>query len=64
MMGVIYIVMNKITLAISLGLIYNSKDNISVHTSGRCITQLAKMSIDPKFVQLTADVFGIFYINK
>ena len=24
-------------------------------------TQLAKMSIDPKFVELTADVLGIFY---
>ena len=25
-------------------------------TGDRCTTQLAKMSIDPKFVQLTADV--------
>ena len=25
-------------------------------TGGRCITQRAKMSIDPKFVELTADV--------
>ena len=25
-------------------------------TDDRCITQLAKMSIDPKFVDLTADV--------
>ena len=26
----------------------------------QCITQLAKVSIDPKFVELTADVFRIF----
>ena len=32
-------------------------------TSGRCITQLAK-SIDPKFIELTADVFrGLFLIR-
>ena len=24
----------------------------------RCIAQLAQMSIDPKFIELTADVFG------
>ena len=30
-------------------------------TSGRCITQLAKISIDPKFTELTADVFGVFF---
>ena len=29
-------------------------------TSGRCITQLAKMSIDPKAIELTAGVFIIF----
>ena len=43
-----------------------SKDNIhffqnlSVRTSGRCIMQLAKMGIDhidPKIIELTADVF-------
>ena len=27
-------------------------------TSGRCITQLAKRRVDPKFIELTADVFG------
>ena len=26
--------------------------------SGRCIKQLAKMSIDPKFIELTSDVYG------
>ena len=26
-------------------------------------TQLAKMSIDPKFVELTADVLGMFFKN-
>ena len=31
-------------------------------TSGRCITHLAKMSIDPKLIELTADVFRrLFY---
>ena len=34
-----------------------SKDKASVKTSGRCITQLAKTTIDPKFIELTADVF-------
>ena len=32
-------------------------------TSGRYITQLAKMSIDPIFIELAADVFRIFYQN-
>ena len=32
-------------------------------TSERCITQLAKMSIDPKFVELAADVFQMFLQN-
>ena len=32
-------------------------------TSGRCITQLAKMSIDPKIMELTADVFYKFFFN-
>ena len=26
-------------------------------TSGRCITQIAKMNIDPKFIELATDVF-------
>ena len=30
--------------------------------SGRYIAQLAKMSIDPKFVELTADVFRIILL--
>ena len=30
-------------------------------TGGGCITQLAKMSIDPNFVELTDDVVGNFY---
>ena len=39
-----------------------SKDEASVKTSGRCITQLAemricKLRIDPKCIDLTADVF-------
>ena len=34
-----------------------AKENTSVQTGGRCITQRAKMSIDPKFIELTADVF-------
>ena len=41
------------------GLMY-SKDNTCVKTSGRCITQLAKMSIDPKFIELIAGVLIIF----
>ena len=36
-----------------------SKGDTFVKTSGRCITQLVKMGIDPKFVDLTADVFRI-----
>ena len=36
-----------LTLTISVG-----------QTSGRCITQLANVSIDTKFIELTADVFG------
>ena len=36
-----------------------SKDNASAPRSGRCITQLAKVTIDPKFIELTADVFKI-----
>ena len=28
-------------------------------TGDRCITQLAKMGVGPKFVELTADVVGI-----
>ena len=34
-----------------------SKDDKYVKSSGRWITQLAKMSTDPKLVELTADVF-------
>ena len=30
----------------------------------RCMTQLAKMSIDPKFVVLTADLFRIEVVRK
>ena len=30
-----------------------------VKTSDRCSTQLANMTIDPKFVELTADVVAI-----
>ena len=37
-----------------------SPNNAFVKTSGRCITQLANMSIDPTFIELTADVFGQF----
>ena len=33
-----------------------SKDDKSVKTSGRCITQLTQMTIDPKCVELTAHV--------
>ena len=33
-------------------------------TKDRCSTQLAKMSIDPKFVELTAVVFRIFLLNS
>ena len=36
----------------------HSKDNTPVNTTGRCIMQLAKMSIDPDFVELTTDVFS------
>ena len=32
-------------------------------TSEPCITQLAKMSINPKFVELAADVFQMFLQN-
>ena len=35
-------------------------DNNLLKTGNRCIMQLAKMSIGPKFVELTADVVGIF----
>ena len=35
------------------------KKNASAKTSGQCITQLAKMSIGSKFVELAADVFII-----
>ena len=31
-----------------------------LETYDRCITQLAKMNIDPTFVELTADVVGDF----
>ena len=37
----------------------SSKDSTSVDTSGRCITQLANMSIDRKFAEFPADVFKI-----
>ena len=37
-----------------------SQDNTSVKMSGRCIAQIAKMSIDPKFVELTAGVLVIY----
>ena len=34
-----------------------SKDNSIVKTSDPCITQLAKVTTDPEFVDLTADLF-------
>ena len=40
-----------------VGIYTISKDNTRVQSSGRFITQFAKTSIDPKFVELTADVF-------
>ena len=40
-----------------------SKDDTPVKTSGRFITQLAKMSTDPKYIKLTADVFRILIIK-
>ena len=33
---------------------------LTKNTDDRCSTHLAKMSIDPKFVELTADVVIIF----
>ena len=32
-------------------------------TDGRCVTQLAKMSTEPKFVELTADIVRILLLN-
>ena len=40
-----------------------SKDDTYVKPSGRCITQLAKMSVDPKFIDLAVDVFVIVLLN-
>ena len=37
-----------------------SKDIISVKKSGRCMTQLAKTTIGPKHIELTADVLEEF----
>ena len=33
----------------------------NLKTGDWCISQLAKMNVDPKFVELTADVVRIFY---
>ena len=41
------------TLTISVG-----------QTSGRCIAQIAKMSVDPKFIKLTAHVFRRCFQNS
>ena len=40
--------------------------NLYFLKSGRCITQLAKMSIDPKFIELTADVLNkrVLYLKE
>ena len=51
------------TLTTPVGAIYmQSKDNASVKTSGRFIAQFAKMSIDSKLVELTADVFRTYQV--
>ena len=42
----------------------HSKDNTPVNTSSRCIMQLAKMSIDPVFVELTTDVSKVMLQNN
>ena len=39
----------------------HSEKTKSIETSGRCFTQLAKMSINPKFVELTADALRTIY---
>ena len=35
-------------------------DNLLTTTSGRCITQVAKVSLDPLYFELTADFAGMF----
>ena len=40
------------------------KDNTSVKTSGRCIAQLAKTSIDPKFDEFAADTLTMNNLSK
>lgn len=40
-----------------------SKDTTSVQTSGWRITQLANISVDPMFIELTANVFRRFFSN-
>ena len=39
------------------------KDYASLETGGRCVTQLANITIEPKFIELTIDVFVIFLLN-
>ena len=36
-----------------------SKDDTSVETIGRSITPLAKIMVDPKFIERTANVYRI-----
>ena len=40
-----------------------TKRKTSVKTSGRCITQLANMSIDPQYAELKADVLTRLYLK-
>ena len=68
-----YYVESKLSIQLLFVYIYNihrghihSKDYTSAKTSARCITQLAKMSINSKIVELTADLFrtNIKYIIR
>ena len=48
----------------SIRVILVRKGNTPIKTSGRCITQLAKMSIDANLIELTADVLIPFNKNR
>ena len=39
-------------------------DETSLEARRQCITQLEKMSVDPKFIEFTADVLRIIFYNS
>ena len=66
-LGMMYVLLIVATVIIDSGLLLTFTLAASVHTcvktSGRCTTQLAKVIINPKVVELTADVFIILLSN-